>query len=183
MAPGYLIGVGQDATDAGRRLGTMLQVFDVRDPYNPIQTSKLRIGGASEAEYDHHAFLWWPQSSDAFVPNQNYDQKTGRPFSGLVVANVTPAKITERGRIQHELEVRPGEPWPVGASPVTLAPTTLPPNTTPGAIPPPTIPRPELVQDQVRRALIVNGRLVTVGNSSVKVSELATLTPMLFTRF
>jgi Beta propeller domain len=183
MAPGYLIGVGQDATDAGRRLGTMLQVFDVRDPYNPQQVSKLRIGGNSEAEYDHHAFLWWPQTADAFVPNQNYDQKSGL-FSGLVIANVTTTKITERGRIIHELSGPGGGPIPLPAP--VLQTTTVPgsPATSgsPAAILPPPRP-PQQYQDQIRRAVLVNGRVVTVSPNAVKVSELTNLQPTFYTPF
>jgi hypothetical protein len=177
MTPGYIIGVGQDATDGGRRLGTMLQVFDVRDPYNPQQVSKLRIGGNSEAEYDHHAFLWWPQTADAFVPNQNYDQNTG-PFSGLVVANVTTTKITERGRIIHELSGPGGGPVPVPLP--AIVPTTVP------GSPPITVTttaRPQQFQDQIRRAVLVNGKVVTVSPNAVKISELANLQTQFYTPF
>jgi hypothetical protein len=176
MAPGYLIGVGQDATDAGRRLGTMLQVFDVRDPYNPQQVSKLRIGGNSEAEYDHHAFLWWPQTADAFIPNQNYDPKTGQVFSGLVVANVTTAKITERGRIVHEVGGPNGGPVPL-ALPAPIPTTTVPGSPSVAIAPRP----PQQFQDQIRRAVLINGRLVTVSPNAVKVSELANLQPQFYT--
>jgi hypothetical protein len=178
MAPGYLIGVGQDATDAGRRLGTMLQVFDVRDPYNPQQVSKLRIGGNSEAEYDHHAFLWWPQTADAFIPNQNYDPRTGQLFSGLVVANVTTAKITERGRIVHEVLSPSGGPVPLPAPiPEAVLTTTVPGNPSVAIAPRP----PQQFQDQIRRAVLINGRLVTVSPNAVKVSELANLQPQFYT--
>jgi Beta propeller domain len=186
MAPGYLIGVGQDATDAGRRLGTMLQVFDVRDPYNPQQVSKLRVGGNSEAEYDHHAFLWWPQTGDAFVPNQNYNQQTGQPFAGLVVANVTTAKITERGRIIHELAVPGGTGGPIPAPIAQPASPVAPPTTQVGGFVTTTIPNrplPQSYQDQIRRAVLVNGRVVTVSPNAVKVSELGNLQQTFYTPF
>lgn len=180
MAPGYLIGVGQDATDAGRRLGTMLQVFDVRDPYNPRQTAKLRLGGNSEAEYNHHAFLWWPRTADAFVPNASFDPSNGRQNTTLVVANVTVGSVVERGRITHDSplpsQVTPGTAAvPAGSSAIGI----VPPQTVPAPLP-----RPPFQQlDPIRRALIVNGRLVTVSPGAVTVSELATLKPTYFTRF
>jgi Beta propeller domain len=177
MAPGYLIGVGQDATDNGRRLGSMLQVFDVRDPYNPRQTAKLRLGGSSEAEYDHHAFLWWPRTADAFVPNQNYDQTNGRQSSSLIVANVTTGAISERGRLTHDAplpsSVTPGNPGiPASVPPGGLVPTTIVRS-----------PNPFALNDPIRRALIVNGRLVTVSAAAATVSDLASLKPTFFTRF
>ena len=185
MQPGYLLAIGQDATDAGRRLGSMLQVFDVRDPNNPQQVAKLRVGGSSEAEYNHHAFLWWPESADALVPNQNYDPTTGQAFSGLIVANVTTSKITERGRIVHETPVSGGVVQPAIAPAVepAIAPTVspIPPVT---GLPPTTIVRPpQVFQDQIRRALIVSGRLVTVSQGAVKVSELSSLKQRFFTTF
>ncbi len=168
LEPGFILGVGQDATDAGRRLGSMLQVFDVRNPDNPLQVAKLRIGGQSEAEYNHHAFLYWAATRNAFVPTTDY-QSNGSFFSGLVVANVSQTALAEKGRITHPV------PFDGNYGPGTLiAPVTTVPGT-PGT--------PPIAFDQIRRALIVNGRLVTVGYQSVKVSELDTLQQKLFTRF
>lgn len=184
MQPGYLLAVGQDATDAGRRLGSMLQVFDVRDPNNPQQVAKLRVGGSSEAEYNHHAFLWWPESADAIVPNQNYEPSTGQVFSGLVVANVTTSRITERGRIVHDMPFPGGSG--VGQPGIAIAPTVSPiPPATTAQIPPVTavVRPPQVFQDQIRRALIVSGRLVSVSNGAVKVSELGSLQQRFFTTF
>ncbi len=184
MQPGYLLAVGQDATDAGRRLGSMLQVFDVRDPNNPQQVAKLRVGGSSEAEYNHHAFLWWPESADAIVPNQNYEPSTGQVFSGLVVANVTTSRITERGRIVHEMPFPGGSG--VGQPGIAIAPTVSPiPPATTAQIPPVTavVRPPQVFQDQIRRALIVSGKLVSVSNGAVKVSELGSLQQRFFTTF
>ena len=181
MAPGYLIGVGQDATDAGQRLGTMLQVFDVRDPYNPRQSAKLRVGGNSEAEYNHRAFLWWPRTADVFVPNTNYDQRTGTQGNSLIIANVTTASVVERGRVSHDSAL-PSQVTP-GAGTASTAPAPA----AGGPIAPPILPGPRpgppFIFDPIRRALIVDGKLVTVSPGAVTVSELATLKPTFFTRF
>lgn len=183
MQPGYLLAIGQDATDAGRRLGSMLQVFDVRDPNNPQQVAKLRVGGSSEAEYNHHAFLWWPESADAIVPNQNFDPATGQVFSGLVVANVTTSKITERGRIVHETPFPPG----FGPGPQPAITPTIAPSPTVSPIPPITVTTvarpPQVFQDPIRRALIVSGKLVSVSPNAIKVSELGSLQQRFFTTF
>jgi uncharacterized secreted protein with C-terminal beta-propeller domain len=66
-----LIGVGQDADFNGQTKGTQVAVFDVSDPFNPRQVDKLTLPGAySQAEWDHHAFLYWPETSTLVIPIQ-----------------------------------------------------------------------------------------------------------------
>ena len=64
IGEGLLMGVGQDATDDGRVLGTQVSVFDVSDPANPVRLHHHSLGqGWSQAEWDHHAFLYDAQRS------------------------------------------------------------------------------------------------------------------------
>jgi uncharacterized secreted protein with C-terminal beta-propeller domain len=65
-----LLGIGQDATPEGRQAGTQLSLFDVADPAAPRLLSKVKLGqfSSSEAEYDHHAFLWWEPLRLAVIP-------------------------------------------------------------------------------------------------------------------
>ena len=64
-----LLGVGQDATEEGRPTGTQLSVFDVSDLRRPTRLHKVSLGlGWSEAESDHHAFLYWPRTGLVVVP-------------------------------------------------------------------------------------------------------------------
>lgn len=66
-----LVGVGQDADLNGQIKGTQVAVFDVSDPFNPRQVDKLTLPGAySQAEWDHHAFLYWQQTSTLVIPIQ-----------------------------------------------------------------------------------------------------------------
>jgi uncharacterized secreted protein with C-terminal beta-propeller domain len=66
---GMLIGVGQDATGEGQATGTQVSLFDVRDPANPRRLSAYKVGqGSSEAEFDPHAFLYWPASGLTVLP-------------------------------------------------------------------------------------------------------------------
>ena len=66
-----LLGVGQDADFAGQVKGTQVAVFDVSDPFNPRQVDKLTLPGAySQAEWDHHAFLYWPPTETLVIPIQ-----------------------------------------------------------------------------------------------------------------
>ena len=103
-----LLGVGQDANDAGRTTGTKVSVFDVADLRAPKRLSERALsaggGASSEAEFDHHAFLWWAPTSMAMLPLQQY---SGAPdgkgsFAGAVGLRVTRADgIKEIARITH----------------------------------------------------------------------------------
>jgi uncharacterized secreted protein with C-terminal beta-propeller domain len=64
-----LLGVGQDASDSGRLAGTQLSIFDVSDLRHPVRLDRKQLGpGWSEAESDHHAFLFWPRTGLVVVP-------------------------------------------------------------------------------------------------------------------
>jgi uncharacterized secreted protein with C-terminal beta-propeller domain len=73
-----LLGIGQDATPEGRQAGTQLSLFDVADPAAPKLLSKVKLGAltSSEAEYDHHAFLWWEPLRLAVIPVDDGDGTT-----------------------------------------------------------------------------------------------------------
>ena len=61
LGDGLLLGVGQDATEQGRRLGTQLSLFDVSDPRAPRRLQQRTLGqdSSSIVEWDHRAFLHW----------------------------------------------------------------------------------------------------------------------------
>jgi hypothetical protein len=65
-----LLGVGQDATAEGRRLGTQLSLFDVSDPRRPqrLHQRALAPGSSSAVEWDHRAFLYWPATRLTVLP-------------------------------------------------------------------------------------------------------------------
>jgi uncharacterized secreted protein with C-terminal beta-propeller domain len=91
-----LLGVGQDADARGRTLGTQVSLFDVSGP--PKRLSNFRLPGASsQAEFDPHAFLHWPQSGLTVIP-------VSRGYTGATqaqVLSVTAAKVTGRGSVDH----------------------------------------------------------------------------------
>ena len=98
-----LIGVGQDATEQGRTLGTQVSLFDVSDPANPRRLHSARVAGeysSSEAEHDHHAFLWWPDTNLAVIPVSVYEDD--RSFSGAIGFRVGRSGIEEVGRASHD---------------------------------------------------------------------------------
>ena len=64
-----LLGVGQDATGEGRPTGTQISIFDVSDLRRPARVHTEHLGqGWSEAEHDHHAFLFWPRTGLVMIP-------------------------------------------------------------------------------------------------------------------
>ena len=101
-----LLGIGQDATEQGRQLGPQVSLFDVGDPARPRLAGRASLGasGASAAEQDHHAFLWWAPSRLAVVPVETYGD--GKPFAGAVAFRVTTDAVAELARIAHPA---PGE--------------------------------------------------------------------------
>ena len=108
VGPGLLLGVGQDATDAGAQLGTQLSLFDVSDPSNPRRLHQAAVAGASsQAEFDHHAFLWWAPRDLAVVPLNVFDGgptlQGGQFFQGAAGFRAQRAAgIAEVGRASHE---------------------------------------------------------------------------------
>jgi uncharacterized secreted protein with C-terminal beta-propeller domain len=106
-----LIGVGQDATDQGRVTGTQVSLFDVRDLANPSRIAQYKLAGSySEAEFEPHAFLYWPADGLLVVPLQGRNtvavpgaSSTTRfaPMQGALVLRVGSAGITEVGFLSH----------------------------------------------------------------------------------
>jgi uncharacterized secreted protein with C-terminal beta-propeller domain len=109
VGPGLLLGVGQDANEAGRQRGSQLSLFDVSDLRNPqrIQQRRLEAGSSSDAEFDHHAFLFWQPRDLAVVPLRQYESNP--PFLGAVGLRVRRDGIAEVGRVQHDWGEYPGE--------------------------------------------------------------------------
>ncbi len=142
-----LLGVGQDATDRGRVLGTQVAVFDVSDPSRPRRLAKLTVDEAySDVEWDHRAFLWWPPEGVAVLPLQrwSWDERTGKEdlFSGAVVVRATSDRVVQVGEIRHPSTARSDCPGCTAWS----AP--------------------------IVRSLVIDDRLFTVSDAGVLVSDL-----------
>jgi hypothetical protein len=102
IGDGLLLGVGQDATEEGRRLGSQVSVFDVSDLAKPRLLHKHALGqGGSAAEFDHHAFLWWPATKLAMVPMQSYGEDGRTPFFGAVGMTAGRDALKELARVSH----------------------------------------------------------------------------------
>jgi len=95
--------VGQDADQNGRVKGTQVSVFDVSDPSSPRQLHKLTLAnGSSQAEWDHHAFLYWPATGLTVLPVQTWSEDGSQYFSGAIGLKAGPQGIQEIRRIEHE---------------------------------------------------------------------------------
>ena len=100
-----LLGVGQDATAEGRRLGAQASVFDVSDPRRPTRLHALPLGpGFSAVEWDHRAFLWWGGRQLAVLPVAGGNAVAGgSAFTGAVALRARRAGLDVVGRIAHPL--------------------------------------------------------------------------------
>jgi uncharacterized secreted protein with C-terminal beta-propeller domain len=90
---GRLIGVGQEANEKGRVQGLQVSLFDVRNPAAPARLSQFQVPGTSSAaEWDPHAFLYWPATGLLVLPMTR---------SGPLVLSVGDKAIAKSGTITH----------------------------------------------------------------------------------
>jgi hypothetical protein len=150
VGDGLLLGVGQGATDDGRVEGTQLSLFDVHDPANPQRLSTLPIGGYSEAEWDHHAFLFWPEDGTIVLPVSPGWANCGpieclagtlaNQGGGVVVAQLQGTTLVGRGVISNN-DANFNVCW-----------------------------------NPLQRSLVIGSELVTIGASKMQFTDRATLT-------
>lgn len=151
LPDGRLLGVGQNADGDGRVLGLQVSLFDVSDPTSPQRLANLDLGGASGAEWDPHAFLWWEGTGTAFVPLLPWwggpTMDGGPERQGLAAVTVEGDDLRLAGVV-----APPGLDATIGADQPDLA-----------------------YQRMVQRAMVVDGRLVAVASGAVRVADLTSL--------
>jgi uncharacterized secreted protein with C-terminal beta-propeller domain len=99
---GRLLGIGQEANEQGRAQGTQISLFDVSDPAQPKRLAQHHVKNShSEAEFDPHAFLYWPQTGLLVVPMHSYKAANGAGTAGALALRITDGSITELGLIEH----------------------------------------------------------------------------------
>jgi hypothetical protein len=104
VSENLLLGVGQDASEQGRRLGTQLSLFDVSNLRAPVRRAQVALGPNSStvAEFDPHAFLYWNPTRLAVIPLTVYGSGAGGPaFEGAIGFRVGSASLAEAGRVTH----------------------------------------------------------------------------------
>jgi hypothetical protein len=104
---GRLLGIGQEASTTGRTQGTQVSLFDVSDLTTPRRLAQYQVKfGRSDAEFDPHAFLYWPQTGLLVVPLTSLGgpAAAGAPDSirvGALALRVGDGSISEVGFIEH----------------------------------------------------------------------------------
>jgi uncharacterized secreted protein with C-terminal beta-propeller domain len=148
IADGKMLGVGQAADDNGRVQGTQVSLFDVRDLSRPDRIANYELGknAYSEAEWDPHAFLYWPDRKLLVVPVQQWNERDPSQHRiGVALIRVDGDKLSEAGFISN-----PAAPG-------------VDPNYGKGAFAAP-----------IRRSLVIGDEIWTVSDAGVLASRLDT---------
>jgi hypothetical protein len=117
-----LIGVGQDATTQGRVTGTQVSLFDVGDLANPVRLAQYKLAGAySEAEFEPHAFLYWPADGLIVIPLQARGVVVSNGArlaanTGALVLRLGSSGISEVGFLTHPSQTGSGYAAPIRRS-------------------------------------------------------------------
>jgi uncharacterized secreted protein with C-terminal beta-propeller domain len=73
-----------------------VSLFDVSDPAAPRRLSQLFMkDSGSEAEWDPHAFLYWPRTGLAVIPLTSADE------SGALALKIDDSGVSKLGMIKH----------------------------------------------------------------------------------
>jgi hypothetical protein len=118
-----LIGIGQQADAQGHVGGTQVSLFDVSDLVAPARVATFAIsGGHSEAEFDPHAFLYWPAMKLVVVPLETYSKggpmlpgggtssSPPGPQSGALILRIDDSGISEVGFVSQPTDSQVGYP-------------------------------------------------------------------------
>ncbi|MBB2909504.1 hypothetical protein FHS43_000750 [Streptosporangium becharense] len=142
---GRLIGVGQEASEKGRTLGTQVSLFDVGDPADPRRLSQMfHKDSGSEAEWDPHAFLYWAKTGTAVLPLSTWTG-TEQTNGAALVLTIGDSAISKVGMINHP------RPRPVNDT------------------------RFAAFDPGIRRSIVIGDSLWTVSDLGMKVNDLKTL--------
>ncbi len=106
-----LLGIGQDVNEEGRPQGTQLSLFDVSDLRKPTRLHSQPLGpGWSEAESDHHAFLFWPKTGLVVIPFEQravgYRVSRARGISAVGTIDHEAGKLAFTPGVRRSLVVR-----------------------------------------------------------------------------
>jgi hypothetical protein len=159
-----LIGIGRQADAMGHVGGTQVSLFDVSDLAAPMRLATFALAAAvSDAEFDPHAFLYWPGSHLVVVPVQvpgpvpaapvtpgELAQSPDGPHSGALVLRIDDSGITGTGLVsQPDTGHASGLAW-------------FPP---------------------IERSLIIGQTLWTISNAGAMASDLTTLRQLAWIHF
>jgi hypothetical protein len=90
-----LLGIGQSADNTGHVGGLQVSLFDVANLASPARLASYALPGTSSAaEFDPHAFLYWPAAGLVVIPLDSY------PQSGDLVLRLSGSTLTRAGLLQ-----------------------------------------------------------------------------------
>jgi hypothetical protein len=167
----HVLGIGQEADLRGVVQGTQVSLFDVSDLTDPRLQAQHHVRfGSSEAEFDPHAFLWWPAERIVVVPltvpamggpvpgfgRDTGGRDTGGRDTGGRDTGVEPGRsaLPQSGALVLRLD---------GGDFTELALITHPVDEHWGH------------QPQIRRSLVIDDTLWTVSTAGLQANDLATL--------
>ena len=165
VADGRLLGVGQDADDEGRVLGTQISLFDISDPTNPRRIDQVMLeGGWSQAEGNHLAFTY--VDGTALAPYERWSwevAESGKERStfdaGVLAIRVDGDTLSLDGVLRTELDsavvLEDDADWG-RIEPYRMVP---------------------------QRTIVIDGYVYTVTNGGIAIHALDTLTRVTFQRF
>ncbi|GLZ36851.1 hypothetical protein Acsp05_04760 [Actinokineospora sp. NBRC 105648] len=99
VAEGRLLGVGQEATERGRATGTQVSLFDTTSPAARRVAQFQLPGTSSAAEFDPHAFLFWPERGLVVLPLRSSVERGGA--GSALVLRIAGDQLVEVGRVAH----------------------------------------------------------------------------------
>jgi hypothetical protein len=165
VADGRLLGVGQDADDEGRILGTQISLFDISDPADPRRIDQVTLeGGWSQAEGNHLAFTY--VDGTALAPYERWSwevAESGKERStfdaGVLAIRVDGDTLRLEGVLRTELDsavvLENDADWG-RIEPYRMVP---------------------------QRTIVIDGYVYTITNGGIAIHALDTLTRVTFQRF
>lgn len=155
LSPGYLLGVGRDANQQGQIRGLQVSIFDVRDLRSPKRIHNYTLdNAASNAQFDHRAFLYWPKTKSLVLPVTGWNRQ-GNGYDNFVKALVLNADAEKGIALQHEIE-HPDEV----VKQADGAPTKFPDYQMP---------------TRIERSVVVGDRLWTMSHMGMKANQMQSM--------
>lgn len=146
VGDGLLLGVGQSANEQGMIEGLQVSLFDVRDPARPTRLANTVVGGYSPVEWDPHAFLYWAPNGTAYIARTPWYDPAAGDVNSVAAVQVDGDTLKVTGKL-------PGPGVEPGAS---MADPAV---------------QERLYLADVQRTMIVDGQLVLVATSGVRVAD------------
>lgn len=166
VGDGRLLGVGQDADETGRVLGTQISLFDVSNPASPQRIDQITMeSGWSQAEGNHLAFTY--VDGTALAPYERWSwellDETGKERStfdaGVLAIRVNGDTLSLDGVLRTELDsevvLEAEEDWG------RIDPWRMVP----------------------QRTIVIDGYVYTITAGGIAIHNLDTLTRVTFQRF